>query len=229
MNARIDEQSFKYLRKLAKNNDRDWFKAHREEYEQARENVALFADEMIHRLNRHDLIETVSGKKSMYRIHRDVRFSKDKTPYNRWFSGYFRRATSALRGGYYYRLEPGGRSLIGGGFWGPNKEDLLLIRQQIEMDDEPLRKVLKSSSFKKLFGELKGEQLKTAPKGFSKEHPQIDLLRYKQFLVVREFSDKEVLAPDFIQEAHRTFKGMRPLFDVMSMYLTTDLNGESTL
>lgn len=225
----IEKNTFKFLKDLSKNNDREWFKASRDRYELGRENVAAFADELIQLLNKDDLIETPSGKKSMYRIHRDVRFSKDKTPYNLWFSGYFRRATSANRGGYYYRLEPGGKSMIGGGFWGPNKEDLLLIRQQIEMDDEPLRKVMKSSSFKKHFGDLQGEQLKTSPKGFDKEHPQIDLLRYKQFLVTRTFTDKEVLSKDFIKEAYKIFKAMRPFFDVMSMYLTTDLNGESTI
>ncbi|NNK80267.1 MAG: DUF2461 domain-containing protein [Flavobacteriales bacterium] len=225
----IDKSTFNFLKELSKNNDRDWFKANKNTYDLARENVADFAEQMIQLLNGEDQIDTPSGKKSMYRIHRDVRFSKDKTPYNLWFSGYFRRATVALRGGYYYRFQPGGKSMIGGGFWGPNKEDLLLIRQQIEMDDEPLRKVLKSSSFKKYFGELKGEQLKTSPKGFSNEHPQIDLLRYKQFLVTRTFDDKEVLSKDFNQEVLKTYKAMRPFFNVMSMYLTTDLNGESII
>lgn len=226
---RLNKSSFAFLKDLAKNNDREWFKSQRSRYDLAREDVATFSDEIIRRLNRTDQIDTISGKKSMYRIHRDVRFSKDKTPYNRWFSGYFRRSTQALRGGYYYRIEPNGKSIIAGGFWGPNKDDLALIRKQIAMDSEPLREVLESASFKKMFGEMEGEQLKTAPKGYPKDHPEIDLLRYKQFLVTRSFTDKEVLSKGFADQVEETYLGVRPFFDAMSMYLTTDLNGESII
>ncbi len=225
----MDKSTFEFLNELEKNNDRDWFKSQKFLYHTAREDVVHFADELISQMSKHDHIETPTGKKSMYRIYRDVRFSKDKTPYNLWFSGYLRRASKALRGGYYYRLQPKGKTIIGGGFWGPNKEDLLLIRQQIEMDDEPLRDVLKSKTFKSMFGILEGEQLKTAPKGFPKDHPQIDLLRYKQFLVTRSFTDKEVMSKGFVSDVEDTFRAMRPFLDVMTMYLTTDLNGESTV
>jgi uncharacterized protein (TIGR02453 family) len=175
-------------------------------------------------LNKHDVIETPSGKKSLHRIYRDIRFSKDKTPYKANWSGNYKRAGKYRRGGYYFHLEPG-NSYIAGGFWGPNPQDLKRIRDDIDFDASSLRKIIKSKSFTTTFGTLKGEQLKTAPKGFEAGHEAIDLLRYKQFLLIRKFSDKEVLSARFLKEANQTFKNMRPFFDYMSEVLTTDTNG----
>lgn len=154
-----------------------------------------------------------------------MRFSKDKTPYNTYFSGSYRRATKYRRGGLYFHLEPG-NSRLAGGFWGPKAEDLKRIREDIAFDERPLRKIISSKAFVANFGTLRGEQLKTAPKGFDAAHPGIDLLRYKQFLLVRKFNDEEVLGPDFLKLANQTFKNMRPFFDHMSEVLTTDINGE---
>ena len=131
-----------------------------------------------------------------------------------------------LRGGYYLHIEPGG-SFVGGGFWEPNASDLNRIRKEFEMDDEEIRTIVADETFKKVFGGLKGEELKTAPKGFDKTHPAIDLIRKKQYLLTRNFSDIEVLAPNFQEEVLATFKAMRPFFDYMSEVLSTDLNGES--
>jgi uncharacterized protein (TIGR02453 family) len=178
----------------------------------------------LHELNKHDVIETPSGKKSVHRIYRDIRFSKDKTPYKTNWSGNFKRATKYRRGGYYFQLEPG-NSFLAGGFWAPNPLDLKRIRDEIVFDDKPLRKILKSKAFMSTFGALHGEQVKTAPKGYEAGHEAIDLLRYKQFLLIRKFSDKEVLSDQFLQQASQTFKNMRPFFDYMSEVLTTDTNG----
>ena len=98
-------------------------------------------------------------------------------------------------------------------------------RADIAFDPAPLQKILKNRSFTTLFGSLQGEQLKTAPRGFDDTHEAIDLLRHKQFLLIRRFEDQEVLGPDFLKEANRTYKGMRPFFDYMSVVLTTDSNG----
>ncbi len=127
----------------------------------------------------------------VFRVYRDVRFSKDKTPYKNRFGGYFRRATAIRRGGYVLNIEPG-NSYVGGGFYAPNKDDLLRIRKEFEADDEDIRDLLSSNTFKKNFGELRGSELKTAPRDFDKEHQAIDLIRKKQFYVVRNFTDKEV-------------------------------------
>ena len=131
------------------------------------------------------------------------------------------------RGGLGFHIEPGNLTVIGGGFWGPKKKDLSLIRKQIEADSSPLRNAINAAEFKDYFKELRGEQLKTAPKGFEKDHPEIDLLRYKQFLVNHRFTDEEVLSKDFAFKVVDGFQKMMPFLNAMTEYLTTDLNGVS--
>lgn len=222
---RIHQSGFDFLNILKANNNRDWFNAHKTEYEKEHQQIAIFADALLENLRAHDLIETLSGKKSLYRIYRDTRFSNDKTPYKTHWSGSFTRATKSRRGGYYFQIEQG-NTFVAGGFWGPVPEDLKRVRDDIAFDAAPLRKILNSKSFKSRFGTLKGEQLKTAPKGFDTDHEAIDLLRYKQYLLIKHFSDEEVLSKDFLKEVSLTFKDMRPFFDYMSEVLTTDINGE---
>ena len=173
----------------------------------------------------HDNIETLNGKKSLYRIYRDVRFSKDKSPYKKHWSGGFKRATNLLRGGYYFHIEPDNKSMIAGGFWSPNKEDLLRIREEINMDASELKSIISENKFVAEFGGLKGDQLKTVPKGFPKDHEAIELLRYKQYIVWKNYTDDEVLSKGFSVNVDKTFKAMRPFFDYMSDILTTDSNG----
>ena len=108
----------------------------------------------------------------------------------------------------------------------PNAEDIKRIRQEISADSSDLRAIINSKSFKEHFGNLQGQQVKTAPKGFSKEDPEIDLLRYKQFLLTKKFKDKDVLSPDFAKQMDDTFIAMRPFFDFMSNVLTSNANGE---
>lgn len=222
--AIIRKPGFDFLLALKKNNHRDWFNTHKTTFQKEQEQVELFAEALLRELNKHDVIETPSGKKSLHRIYRDIRFSNDKTPYKTNWSGNFKRATKYRRGGYYFHLEPG-NSYIAGGFWAPNAPDMKRIRDDIAFDSTPLRKIVKSKTFTTTFGALKGEQLKTAPRGFEAEHEAIDLLRYKQFLLIRKFTDKEVLSAGFLKEASQTFKNMRPFFDYMSEVLTTDTNG----
>lgn len=219
------QTSFKFLKKLKENNNREWFNTHKTEFQAEQQFVETFAEELLGKLSKHDLIETPSGKKSLFRIYRDTRFSNDKTPYKTNWSGAFRRATKQRRGGYYFQLEPG-NTFIAGGFWGPSPEDLKKIRDDIAFDPAPLRKILKSKSFISHFGALEGEQLKTTPKGFDAGHEGIDLLRYKQFLLIKGFTDKEALSDTFLKEADLTFQDMRPFFDYMSDVLSTDPNGE---
>ncbi len=224
---KITPSNFSFLKALSENNNREWFTANKKEYEQAHENAISVADALLAGLSEHDQITTPTGKKSLMRIYRDVRFSKDKSPYNPRWAGSFSRSKPALRGGYYFHLQPGGNTVVGGGFYQPNADDIKLIRDHIAMDDEPLRKVISDPKFIKTFGVLQGEQLKTAPKGFEKDHPSIDLLRYKSMYVFKSFSDKEVTSPNFVESALSVFLALRPFFDVMTEYLTTDLNGIS--
>ncbi len=221
----ITKASFQYLKDLTNNNHKEWFDSNKSRYNMAHEEMIGFAEELMIHMNKHDQLVPMTGKKSLFRIYRDVRFSKDKTPYKNYFAGRLKRDTDWLRGGYYYKVQPGGNSMVGCGFWNPNPSDLKLIREQISADPTPLRKILNAKKFKELFGELEGDQVKTAPKGFSKEDPAIDLLRYKQFIVGRKFTDKEVLDKNFVKEVNKSFKGVRPFFDYMSEILTHDLNG----
>lgn len=214
-----------FLKTLKENNNREWFNENKHLYIDAHEELITFADGLLAKMSTHDQIDTPTGKKSLFRIYRDVRFSKDKTPYQNHFSGGFRRSTAHLRGGYYFRIEPGGKSMIAGGFWAPNSEDIKHIRQQIQADDQPLRDILASKEFKNYFGKLDGEQVKSAPRGFPKDDPAIDLLRYKQLILTHSFSDKEVGAANFVEKVNDGFKKMRPFLDYMSEILTTDLNG----
>ena len=214
-----------FLVTLSSNNNREWFAANKSRFEQEQAQIVAFADQILENLNKHDVIETASGKKSLYRIYRDVRFSKDKTPYQTYWGGGFRRAGKFRRGGYYFHLEKG-NSLLAGGFWGPNAKDLKRVREDIALDDNFLREILLSPSFIENFGSLEGSQLKIAPNGFDPKHPAIDLLKYKQYLVIKRFTDEEVLSKNFVEKVDHTFKAMRPFFNYMSNVLTTDLNGE---
>lgn len=222
----IPASSIEFLKLIKKNNNRDWFNAHKERYLKELDAITAFADALLLEMNRHDKIETASGKKSLHRIYRDTRFSKEKTPYKTNWSGSFSRATKKLRGGYYFHIEPG-NSFVAGGFWGPDPKDIKRIREEFDYDASEFRKIFKSKSFKETFGTLKGEQLKSAPQGYTTDHENIDLLRYKQFLLVKKFSDKEVLSDQFLKQVNETFKRMRPFFNLMSEVLTTDKNGIS--
>lgn len=216
----IPSSTLDFLRDLKANNDRDWFTANKARYQNEHQQFKTFAQGVLDQMSHYDNIEGLN----IFRIYRDVRFSKDKSPYKPHFSASMSRATKWLRGGYYFHIEPGA-SFVGGGFWDPNTEDLKRIRQDIAGDPQPLRAILADPTFRNTFGELHGEQLKTAPQGFAKDHPAIDLLRYKQFLAMRKFSDKEVLASSFLDELVQTFRNMRPFFDYMSEVLTTDADG----
>ena len=226
--AVIKKSTFIFLKDLSKNNNRDWFARHKDRYLAEQENMLAFAGNMLQKMCVHDEIENASAKKVLFRIYKDVRFSKDKSPYKTSWSGYFRRATKLKRGGYYFHIEPG-NSYMSGGFFGPNADDLKRIRQDIERNYEDWRKLLGNKKTKNFFGELRGDKLVNGPKGFDKDHPAVDLLKYKSFVLRHNFTDKEVLSEKFPEELNKSFKNLRPFFDYMSDVLTTDLNGVSIL
>jgi uncharacterized protein (TIGR02453 family) len=218
--------TLKFLKKLDQNNNRNWFQENKSLYENSHSEMLVFAEELLAEMNTHDLIETPSGKRSLMRIYRDMRFSKNKTPYKTNWGGGLKRAGAERRGGYYYQIGPKA-SFVMGGFFGPNKEDLLQIRKQIAQDAKPLREIIDSKEFKRFFGLLQGSQVKTSPRGFEKNHPDLDLLRYQQFMIRHDFSPEEVLSEDFAAVVSQAFYKMRPFLAYMTDILTTDLNGES--
>ena len=225
METTIPKRVFTFLKQLEKNNDRDWFNEHKPEFKAIETKVKAAYNYLGELMNSHDQIEKIK----IFRIYRDVRFSKNKLPYKTHFGGSFARKKPELRGGYYLHIQPNDESFIATGFWEPNKEDLLRIRKEFEMDDSEMRTILSDKAFKETWGGFVGDELKTAPKGFDKEHPAIDLIRRKQFIFTKKYKDKDVIAEGFLEEVNDDFKKIRPYFDYMSDVLTTNLNGESLL
>jgi len=220
----IPKTALTFLKNLENNNNREWFTEHKPEFKNVEVDVKYFYNAVLESLQKHDDVD----KLKMFRIYRDVRFSKDKTPYKTHFGGSFHRRKPNLRGGYYLHIAPG-ESFIATGFWGPVKEDLFRIRKEFEIDDSEIRTILENKKFKDVWGEFVGDEVKTAPKGFNKEHPAINLIKKKQFIFVKKFSDQEVLSPDFLNDVNNAFKAVRPYFNYMSEVLTTDLNGVSLI
>ena len=215
---------FPFLHELRDNNNRDWFKANKHKHDAARTHVIDFTTRLFERLSDDNQLD----RQKVFRIYRDVRFSKNKTPYKSHFGIGFHRIKPRFRGGYYLHLEPGA-SFFGAGFWGPNKEDLLRIRKEIEMDPEYFEKMATAKALKQTWGEMKGEQLKTAPKGFDKAHPGVKNLRFKQYIFTKEIPETLLYDENFEQWMVDHFNAIRPFLDYVGEVLTSDLNGESLL
>lgn len=225
MTSTIPNSLYHFLLSLKRNNTREWMQEHKEQYLFHEKILKEFYATIKKGLNTTDEIATMK----IYRIHRDIRFSKNKTPYNVHRSVSFSRAGAQRRGGYYLRLEPG-NSYMAGGFFDPNSTDLFRIRKEFEMDSTEIRKILNHEDFKIAFGNFNQEStVKTAPKGFNKDDENIDLIRLKSFFVRHPFTDAEVFSPDFSENLLHHYQLLRPFFDYMSMVLTTDLNGVSLL
>ena len=220
----VQATTLQFLRDLNDNNNREWFNTNKARYEAAHGNMKEVVKAVEKGLNENDHIE----KAKLFRIYRDVRFSKNKSPYKNNFGMGFTRATKRLRGGYYLHIQPGG-SFVGGGFWQPNAQDLKRIRDEFVADDKTIRKIIAEDRFVKYFGSLQGDEVKTVPRGYDKDSPALDLIRKKSFTVHRNFTDKEVTSAGFLDEVKKTFEAMRPYFDYMSEVLTTDMNGVSIL
>lgn len=221
----IDFSTLHFLSNLKQNNNREWFALHKEEYLKAQQNMIEIADEVIVEMNKHDVLENESGKKCLYRIYSDIRFSKDKSPYNPRFSFRLKRATSSRRGGYYVHIEPE-NSFVACGFFAPNPEDLKRIREDIDYNYEEWFAILNEPNLVKHYGEMAGMKLATAPKGFPKDHPAINLIRHKQFIFQSSITDKELQSPQIVLIINEKLKAIRPFFDYMSEMLTSNANGE---
>ena len=219
----INPSSFEFLTEIKLNNNREWFAENKGWFQREMKSIKSFFEAVKEGMNTFDKVENLK----MFRIYRDIRFSLDKTPYKTHFSARFIRDGIERRGGYYLHLKPG-ESFLGGGFFAPEKEDLLRIRQEFEIDDSVMRKIMDAPEFRKRF-KFTGNELKTAPKGFDKAHPAIDLIRKKQFIFTCPYSDEEILTEGFYEKVLADAALLLPFFDYMSEVLTTDLNGESVI
>ncbi len=223
--AILQKSILSFLDKLKKNNNRDWMMEHKKEYQSNEKILKQFYSSVEASLNITDEI----SKLKVFRINRDVRFSNNKTPYNVHRSVSFSRAGAHRRGGYYLRIEPG-NSAMAGGFFSPEASDLFRIRKEFEIDTTEIREILNHKKFKKAFGGFnQAYQVKTAPRNFSKDDKNIDLIKLKNYFVECKFTDKEVLSEDFEKKLMDHYLLLRPLFNYMSEVLTTDLNGVSIL
>ena len=212
--ASISKGTLQFLKDLKKNNDRDWFKTNKPRYEQAKEEFEIFIDALIKEISKFDKsVSHHKAKDCVFRIYRDVRFSKDKSPYKTHFGAHITSASKKSeihsRAGYYIHLGTG-ESMLAGGAYLPESEWLKAIRQEIHYNSKEFKKILNSAGFKKFFGTMEGEKLKTTPKDYSADHPEIELLKHKSFLATHMLKDNDVLAGNFLKHAATVFKALYP-------------------
>ncbi|MDB5102391.1 MAG: hypothetical protein JWP91_80 [Fibrobacteres bacterium] len=208
----LDPKTFLFLSRLKKNNTREWFQAHKAEYLEAKEGFESLLAELITRIGAFDpAVKGLDPRKCAFRINRDTRFSKDKSPYKTNLGAHIGAAEKKFqeRAGYYLHVEPG-NCFLGGGAYMPSSAWLKAIRNGIAEDGTFFRRLITAPAFKKQFGAMEGETLKTSPQGFPPDHPHIDLLRHKSFLAMRKFKDAEIQAPDFAKQAALAFKALLP-------------------
>ncbi len=209
--------ALEFLSKLKDNNNRAWFQENRAAYEQAQEAFAIFVDALIRDLGRVENLAGVSAKDCIFRIYRDVRFSKDKLPYKTNLGAEIvGGGRKSGRLGYYLHIAPRDQSMIAGGLYMPSSEQLNKFRQAIARDARKFKKITGDKQFKKYFGALEGDKLKTAPQGFARNHAEIELLKLKQVVVHHRLTDKQVLSPNLASYTVTVFKTLKPFLDYLN-------------
>ncbi len=210
----IKKDTLAFLADLVKHNDREWFQENKQRYETSKENVDEFAEDLLTALKKTDksIPAELAGKKCVMRIYRDVRFSKDKSPYKNNFGMGFSAKGKGMDGaGYYLHIQPG-RSFLAGGYWMPPTDHLKAIRQEIDYNADELLKIIEDKEFKKYFdGMDEEEKLKTTPKGYEADHPHIELLKLKSFTVTHRLKDTELTNGTAVEQVRNGFKLIHPL------------------
>lgn len=211
---KITKKTFQFLKDLKENNDRDWFNANKDRYLEAKTEFDEFIDALIAEIAGFDpTVAHFRARDCVFRIYRDVRFSKDKSPYKTHFGAHITSAPKKseihTRAGYYIHLEPGD-SMLAGGAYLPESKWLRAIREKIYSETKDFKKILNNKSFKEYFGEIEGEKLQRPPKDFPADHPEIELLKQKSFLATHKLPDKQVLDKDFLKHSGKVFKALFP-------------------
>lgn len=210
----IQKSTLAFLTKIKANNNRDWFEKNKGLYVAAKEDVEKNIDEVINQIRKFDkrIPADLSGKKCVFRIYRDVRFSKDKRPYkNNLGASINPGGKKDVSPGYYVHVQPG-ESFVAGGMWMPEPENLNKIRQEIDYNLKEFLKIVNDKNFKKIFGTLSAEDsLVNAPKGYAKDHPAMEYLKLKSFIVVADLKDKDVMSKDYVKNVAAICKAMQPL------------------
>jgi uncharacterized protein (TIGR02453 family) len=217
----IKKSTFDFLLKLKSNNNRDWFNQNRKLYEDAKENFAALVQAVIDEITEFEpIIKGLEASSCIFRINRDIRFSNDKSPYKTNFGAFIVRGgrkNGDKFAGYYIHIEPG-ESIVAGGAYVPPSPWLSAIREKIDDEPERFLKIINNKNFIKSFGALSGEKLKSAPKGYPADHPHIELLKYKSYLVVAEIPDKEVLGNGYFAKIIDLARAIKPLNDFLNDY-----------
>lgn len=211
---------YPFLKLLSENNNRPWFEENRDAYEKAKSEAEELITRCITEIGKFEDLGDLKARQTMFRIYRDVRFSKNKDPFKKNFSSMISRdGKRAMTGfGYYVHFEPG-ESFMAAGVYEPSADQLARIRQEIDYNADDLRNVIENPDFAAVFGTMQGAQLKTAPKGYPKDHPEIDLLRYNQYYFTWKFSDGDILKPDFPEKLAVHCRKIRPFLEFLNRAL----------
>ncbi|AKD03870.1 DUF2461 domain-containing protein [Pontibacter korlensis] len=218
MATTIDKNTLTFLAELAEHNTREWFNENKARYDAARKNYLNFLDEMLLEMQHFEpAARGQQGKDLVFRIYRDVRFSKDKRPYKDHFGAYVAEGgRKSILPGYYLHLAGNNKSFVAGGLWYPPAEELKAVRQEIDYNLDEFKALVESEEFKQKFGAVEGEQLKTTPKGYEKHNPAIHYLRFKSWNAIMPLSDETVLGANFLQVVLDAFRSVKPLNDFLT-------------
>ena len=209
-----------FLSRLKKNNNKQWFEKNKEHYQEAMEQFESLIAQLITRLSATLDLDGVTPKECVMRIYRDVRFSKDKSPYKTGMgAGIVSGGRKSGRLGYHMHVEPNGATMVAGGLWDPTPQQLLKFRAAIDKDPSGFKRILASKQFKTHFGKLTGATLKTTPQGYAGDHPEIELLRRKQICVMEQFEDDAVVSSKFPHLAEASIKAMKPFIDYLNQLI----------
>lgn len=214
----INKETIDFLKKLKKNNTKEWFDNHRDLYVDAKENYLDFVTELLQSIKSFDTsLVDIQPKNCVFRINRDVRFSANKDPYKTNFGASFSKGGKKIAcAGYYFHLEPGA-CFIGGGYWMPQGEDLQKIRQEIDYNFDEFKKIISAKAFINYFNTLDSkEKLIRPPKGYEKDNPALEFLQLKNFIVMANIEDKELVDKTIITKVVAHFKAMKPLVDFLN-------------
>ena len=215
MSTMLQSSTVKFLKDLSKNNNKEWFDKHRPVYEAARNDFAQFIQSVIDKFGKKDEdIASLTAKECMFRINRDVRFSKDKSPYKNNFGASINRSgKKSPFAGYYFHCQPG-ESFVGGGIWMPMPPELKKVRQEIDYCLDEFKKIIESKKFKNIYGGLhKGDDvsLSKVPQGFEKDSPAADYVKFKSYLGMQQLSDADLTSKDLSKKVLDAFETLQPL------------------
>lgn len=207
----LQKDTLQFLSDLASHNDKPWFEENKKRYEAAKKDIeALVGEVLIGSTAFEPALADLKPKQCVFRIYRDVRFSKNKDPYKTNMGAWFNKGgKKAAFAGYYIHIEPGS-SFLAGGLYMPESAILKNVRQEIDYNAEEFKAILNNAKFKKTFGGLADHKLKTTPKGYDKDNPEIELLRHTSFVVSHKVSDEELLKPGFAKKAVEVFETLHP-------------------